>query len=180
MMRIGRWMVLVGMVVIGGCVVTSKNASFGEAQGIEDISGVRNLSRDGDIWFAGQPTEEGLGNLKNAGISRIVNFRTDAEMVDAVGFDEIGVVGKLGMTYESIPFRGNTVDVEHADALAKALSRSTEPTLLHCGSSNRVGAVWAIYLNYHKNVASEEAIRLGRLAGMTSSAVEDRVRQHLK
>lgn len=174
------WLVLACVWLAGGCAVTSKQTQMGGAEKIESVAGVRNLSRDGDIWFAGQPTEDGLANLKRAGVRRVINLRTDEEMTEKVEFDEVSAVRELGMDYVSIPFRGGTVDVQHADELARVLSQSNEPTLLHCGSSNRVGAVWAIYQHRHNNVSVDEAIRLGRAAGMTSEGVEDRARQILK
>ncbi len=178
MLKLGvRWTAAaVAVWLVGGCAVTNKGPAIGTAERVEGMSGVVNLSRDGDVWFAGQPTEAGLSNLKNAGVTRVINLRTEAEMSEKVGFDEAAVARELGMDYVSIPFRGGAVDVEHADQLAKVLSESDDATLLHCGSSNRVGAVWAIYLNKHRAVATEDAIRLGQAAGMTSPALEQRVR----
>ena len=47
--------------------------------------------------------------------------------------------------------------------------------LLHCASSNRVGAVWAAYRN-GKGADIEAAIAEGKAAGMRAPAFEEAVR----
>ena len=48
---------------------------------------------------------------------------------------------------------------------------------LHCASSNRVGASWALYQAQRKGVPAEDAIEMGKAAGLTS--LESRVRSVL-
>ena len=61
------------------------------------------------------------------------------------GFDEKKTVETLGMSYVSLPVAGAPgVTYENATALDKILRDAPKPVLLHCSSSNRVGALLAL------------------------------------
>ncbi len=92
-------------------------------------------------------------------------------------FDEAALVRELGMEYVAIPVTPATFGPSDADDLKEVLSRTTGPVLLHCGSSNRVGAVWAMYLHRHRGVGLDEAIELGRKAGMRSEVLVETIRR---
>jgi uncharacterized protein (TIGR01244 family) len=67
---------------------------------------------------------------------------------------------------------------EQVAAFAKVVEDpSTYPILLHCHSSNRVGAMWALY-RAAAGVPAEIAIQEGRTVGMKSSR-EGAVREQL-
>src|SRR5215510_4572173 len=59
-----------------------------------------------DMFIAGQPTEKALRELKNKGVTTVVNLRMPEEMA-RVGFDEAALVKELGMKYVYIPMRGS-------------------------------------------------------------------------
>jgi len=151
-------------------------ASFGPAQPVADWSGVKNLSHSGDMYFAGQPTVEGLDAAKERGVKVVVNLRSEREM-KALEFDEAAQMKRLGMEYVNIPITPDTFGPEDADRLKNVLAKTSGPVLLHCGSSDRVGAVWAMYLNRHRGVALDEAIDQGRKAGMRSDRLVEIVKK---
>ena len=138
-----------------------------------------HLSRAGNVFFAGQPDRAALDDASANNVTTIINTRTDPEIApDRLGFDEPGVVRSLGLGYMPIPFAGDALGIEHADALARALEGvpADRCALIHCGSSNRVGALWALYLARHRGVPVDEAIEHGRGAGLRSGELESRVR----
>jgi protein tyrosine phosphatase (PTP) superfamily phosphohydrolase (DUF442 family) len=59
-----------------------------------------------DMFLAGQPTENGLRELRDRGVKVVVNLRTPEEM-KAIPFDEAALVSALGMKYVYLPVRGD-------------------------------------------------------------------------
>ena len=91
------------------------------------------------------------------------------------GFKEVKTSNKvadwfqnLGMEYVALPISGrNSINFENAMTLAQILNSYDQPVLVHCGTSNRVGALLA--LREKINGASiEDALKFGRSAGMTT------------
>jgi uncharacterized protein (TIGR01244 family) len=126
------------------------------------------------ITAAGQPNENGLKELADSGYAAVIDLRTEGE---DRGLDEQAVVESLGMDYVSLPIAGRgALNLENAEKLDHILSQYDEPVLVHCGSSNRVGALFA--LREKTNGADDEdALAFGRSAGMTS--LEDTVKERL-
>ncbi len=126
------------------------------------------------ITAAGQPKEAGLKKLAEDGYVAVIDLRTVGE---DRGMDEQGIVENLGMEYVSLPIAGmNAINFENANKLDRILSKYDRPVLVHCGSSNRVGALLA--LREKMNGANDEdALAFGRSAGMTT--LEDTVRARL-
>lgn len=123
------------------------------------------------ITTAAQPSPEQLEALADAGFTTVINLRTDAEM----DFDEGGQVQSLGMNYHSIPI-GSAADVneETARQLDAYLAAADGPVLVHCASSNRVGALFAVR-EHLAGADSETALAKGKAAGLTS--LEPRARE---
>lgn len=126
--------------------------------------------QENQVFSSGQPTEEQLGVLADAGIMHIISLRTEGE----IDWDEAAVVESLGMEFHSLPVSGATLNSENAQSLENLLaSLDGQPTLLHCGSSNRVGALKAIFAR-DSGTSVEESLAIGRQWGMTG--LEERVR----
>ena len=117
------------------------------------------------ITAAGQPNEEGLKELADDGYAAVIDLRTAGE---DRGLNEQNVVEDLGMDYVSLPIAGRgAINFENAKKLDQILGKYDEPVLVHCGSSNRVGALFA--LREKMNGANDDdALAFGRSAGMTS------------
>jgi uncharacterized protein (TIGR01244 family) len=167
-------------VAMSGCATTLSCSPIGRAEQLEEPSGVSYLSRDGGVYFGGQPTRDGLRAMGELGVKMVINLRPDVEMEDRVAFDEPALVGELGMRYETIPVAGPSLGVAEAERLAEILGETSGPVLLHCGSSNRVGGLWALYLNRSRGYEPDDAIALGRAAGLRSDHLEEVVRAAMK
>ena len=127
------------------------------------------------VLSGGQPSAADLARLKEKGFGTIINLRTESE---DMGFDEATEAETLGLNYVSIPIStGDGLTVENATKLRMVLGQSKAPVLVHCGSGNRVGALFAIgaYLIDEKSL--ESAISEGRAAGLTR--LEPKVRDIL-
>lgn len=125
---------------------------------------------------AGQPDQEQVEALWEAGASAFISLRPTTEggagweeayaSAEGVGFSRLPISGAESLTREN---------VEHfAELLA---DYEGEPLVVYCASSNRVGAMLALKAHWHDGVAPEEALAIGRDAGMTS--LEGSVRELL-
>ena len=123
---------------------------------------------------AGQPDAATLKVFAENGYAAVIDLRTAGE---DRGLDEQAVVEELGMTYVAMPVGRHGITFENAQALDKLLAEFDEPVLLHCGSSNRVGALLALRASI-KGADDDEALQIGRKAGLTS--LEPAVRGALK
>jgi protein tyrosine phosphatase (PTP) superfamily phosphohydrolase (DUF442 family) len=94
------------------------------------------------ITAAGQPSAAALDAVAKAGYKSVIDLRA---LTEDRGFDEKATVEGLGMSYVSLPVDGaGGVSYANAGELDKLLAELPKPILLHCASSNRVGALLAL------------------------------------
>lgn len=125
------------------------------------------------ITAAGQPDEAAFKVFADRGYAAVVDLRTDGE---SRGLDEKTVVEGLGMDYVSLPIGGDGISFENAKELDKLIESYDEPVLIHCASSNRVGALLALRAS-QQGANDEEAIEIGKKGGL--SRLEPIVREVL-
>jgi uncharacterized protein (TIGR01244 family) len=120
----------------------------------------------------GQPTLEQLDAASAQGIKTVINLRTPGE-------SEIGQadVEARGMTYVALPIASDGLTAENAAAFAAAIDAAERPAIVHCGSGNRVGALFALKAYYQDGADTDAAVELGNTAGLTR--MEPAVREHL-
>lgn len=127
------------------------------------------------ILTGGQPSPAELEAVRDAGFETVINLRRPGERGTQ---GEAERVGELGMRYVSIPVAGaDGLTEENARALAAALALASGPVLVHCGSSNRVGALFALKAFHLDGASPEQALEIGRAAGLTR--LEGAVREKL-
>lgn len=124
----------------------------------------------------GQPDAMQLRELAEAGVRHVINLRP----VEEQGEDEAPVVERLGMGYHYLPVAGpqdvSRETVAKLDAVLREIG--DEPTLFHCATSNRVGALLALHAAWHAGADTEVALEAGRRGGLTR--LEPLVRQLLE
>ncbi len=119
-------------------------------------------------WIgAGQPDEARLTEVVAVG-ARVISLRLEAEdpfaeqeLVEGLG----GVFIRYptqGSYYQEVAFREGMYDLYDAQI------EQGGPVYLHCASSNRVGAAWALYHAERLGLPAEEALELGKAAGLSS------------
>lgn len=114
----------------------------------------------GDNRYVGsQPDADDFAELKAAGITKVINFRTPPEM-DDLGFDEPQILEDLGIEYVHIPMGGDEYGYtsEQVDALVSALDDPNEKVLLHCTIGWRASIVTVAYLVREEGVPLDEAM----------------------
>lgn len=139
-----------------------------------DLPNLRQV--DKQLYSAGQPSPEQLRQLAEAGVRTVVNLCAANES----DWDESARVGELGMHYVHLPICGpQDVCAERARALDQVLADAGNyPVLVHCGSGNRVGALFALRARHCTGCTAEEALVIGRRAGL--SGLEPHVRACLQ
>ncbi len=126
-----------------------------------------------NVVTGGQPTVEGLQQASELGFRTVINLRTPGE--SPIGQE---AVEAAGMSYVSIPVSGASgLTRENAQALAEALNQAEGPVLVHCGSGNRVGALFALKAYHVDNASPEAALAVGIESGLTR--LKPAVRKHL-
>jgi uncharacterized protein (TIGR01244 family) len=94
------------------------------------------------VTTAGQPSADALSAIAAQGYKTVIDLRPQSE---DHGFDEKKTVETLGMSYVSLPVAGAAgVTYANATTLDKLLRDAPKPVLVHCSTSNRVGALLAL------------------------------------
>ncbi|MCA9197734.1 MAG: methyltransferase domain-containing protein [Planctomycetales bacterium] len=136
----------------------------------------KNVHQCGNLFLAGQPTEEDFANLRQNGVTRIITLRADSE----IDFDEAAKSKAAGLEFVSMPIDSpDAITDDFLGELRKLLSDKGKPTLLHCGSANRVGAVWMAHRVLDEGVDLETALAEAKEVGLRSEAMESRVKEYI-
>ena len=128
------------------------------------------------LLTGGQITEQQLEEAAAAGYRTVVNLRTVSE---EGAWDEGPKVEELGMRYVHIPVAGvEGITEENARRMNEVISDPKAlPAIVHCGSGNRVGALFALKAFHIDGADAETALGIGREAGLTK--LEEAVKEIL-
>ncbi len=163
------YIIIFSAAILGGCTESnlSSEQSKQEIVALKIIDIPNAKTPLPNVLTGGQPTLEQFEQAAAAGYKTVINLRTTNE---AVTGNEAEEVAKLGMQYVAIPIAGKEgLSKDNADALMSAIQKySADPVIVHCGSGNRVGALFAIDAKFNKNQTVEEAIETGVRSGLTS------------
>ncbi len=120
------------------------------------------------LVMAGQPSEARVAELAASGFDLIVSINPAAK---APAFDEAAVVRGAGLAYKHLPVSKKTVlDVgvrEQAYKILDEIEAADTKTYFHCSTSNRCGALWALYQAERKQLSAAEALAEGKRVGLT-------------
>lgn len=125
-----------------------------------------------DMFIGGQPTEKALRDLKEKGVTTVVNLRMPEEMT-RVGFDEAAVLKELGITDIRIPMRGSAefpYGPAQLDTFAAAMASAKGKVLLHCTVAWRASHLWAAYLIRDRGVPVSTALSQARMINLRDDA----------
>jgi len=165
---IGNWLAL--SACAGDIDVAPSSPLMVDLNNVVETGVVRPVN---GITAAGQPDEAALAVFANNGYVAVLDLRTAGE---ERGLDEKAVVEGLGMDYVLLPVDRDGISFENAESLDKLIRSYEAPVLVHCASSNRVGALLALRasLGGADDVA---ALEIGKQGGLKS--LEGQVREIL-
>lgn len=138
------------------------------------LPSVKNFSNpESNRYRSGQPNSEEFKILAKKGVKHVINLRPPQETPDA---NEAAQVTSAGMAYYNIPISSaDDLTIENVRIIDDILSKAGEENvLIHCASSNRVGAIMALRAAWLQNVPHAQAIKKGKEWGLTrlQSSVE--------
>lgn len=141
------------------------------------LGSTRNVHQCGDLFLAGQFGPDDIDKLKAAGIKRVISLRTDGE----IDWDQKSALDDAELEFLVFPFR-DPKDLNDSvfDGVRKLLAENDKPTLFHCGSANRVGAVWMAYRVLDQDVDLETAKKEAKTVGLRTPAYEEKALEYIQ
>lgn len=137
-----------------------------------DTHGIANATfPEKGVMAAAQPTGEQLQVLAEEGYRTVIDLRAADE---PRGYDEIEAAKANGLTYVNLPVTLESLDQGTIDRFVETMDEAEKPILLHCASSNRVGALWYAYL-VEKGMAPAEALEKGQAAGLKNPELTKKI-----
>ncbi len=116
---------------------------------------------------AGQPSGLAWRPLAEAGYRTVVDLRGPEE---PRGHDEPQEVRAAGLEYVAIPVQQQTLGDAEFDAFREVMrDPARRPVLVHCATSNRVGALLLPYFALDEKMSLNDATLLAQRAGLRSA-----------
>ena len=129
------------------------------------------------VLFGGQPTEAQLEAMAADGLAFVLDLRAEGENR---GFDETAALQSLDIPYVNLPVDADRLaQPETFERFIDTMKKLDGPTLVHCASGNRVGALYYAYLVAGKGMDREQALSRAQEMGLRSSALEKAVDRYL-
>lgn len=169
------------LTIAAAAVLTSAGLSAQVTKG--DIAGVRNFSRvDATVGCAGATDPSAMAALKKEGFVSVVNLRVASEQGADVEAGRAAAQA-AGLKYIHLPFNAAAPDSAVVDAfLATVADKSNQPVFIHCGSANRVGAVWmikrALQDGWDVDKARTEAVAIGLTSAPLTAFATEYIKTH--
>lgn len=109
------------------------------------------------IATAGQPTEQQIVAIKDAGYQVLINLAPLAKLETTLPH-ESSLVESLGMEYVHIPVIWNKPTLEDFDRFAQVMQANTNrPVFVHCAGNFRVSAFMYLYRRLYQNIDESQA-----------------------
>ncbi len=165
-----------------GCSTSSKEPAGAAARPAvvlqaRTCGSVERLHALGDDYLGSQPSAEDLRQATADGIKTVISLRHAAELKD---FDEEAAVRALGLEFVRIPWNGPAeLDDAVFDGARAALRDATRPVYVHCGSGNRVAAVWIPYRVLDQGLDLEAAVAEAKVVGLKTPEFEAKARDYV-
>jgi uncharacterized protein (TIGR01244 family) len=150
------------------------------AQQKMERAGITNYTKVDAVVACGGATEtSALEGLKNDGFKAVINLRQASE--PGANIPENSARAKaLGLNYVHIPFNAQAPEQKSVDDfLAAVANKANQPVYVHCGSANRVGAVWLVKRVLQDGWTIEKATEEAKLIGLRSAPLEKFALQYI-
>lgn len=129
----------------------SSPAAVADAEGIDNLRVV-----DDRLLRGAAPSEQGLRDLADLGVTTVVDLRAEADLTDRGA-----LLAELGIELFHLPIRdGQLPTAAQAAELLRIVAESEGKVFLHCGAGvGRTGALTAYYLNATGQAEGADALR---------------------
>jgi len=138
-----------------------------------DLGGIRNFTRvDATVACAGATPVEAIAALKREGFASILNLRKASEPGADVEASRAAAEA-VGLEYIHLPFDSSAPDPEVVTEFLAAVSdQANQPVFVHCGSANRVGALWLVKRVMRDGWTIAQATAEAKAIGLRSETLE--------
>jgi uncharacterized protein (TIGR01244 family) len=173
--------VAASVIALSAIIVVPSMAQVKKAE----IPGINNYSRvDATVGCGGATQPAAMAELKKEGFTSVINLRVASE--EGANVDAGRAAAQAaGLKYIHLPFEVAKPDpmlVENF--LAAVADKGNQPVYIHCGSANRVGAVWMIKRvlqdGWDIDQARQEAEAIGLTNARLKTFATDYIQSHKK
>ena len=139
----------------------------------QERPGIVNFSRVDAVVACGGATEtSALDGLAKDGFKSVINLRLASEANANIELNAAHA-RSLRLNYIHIPFNAAQPEPKVLDEfLAAIANKANQPAYVHCGSANRVGAVWLVKRVLQDGWTIEKATEEAKLIGLRSEPLE--------
>ena len=139
----------------------------------QERAGIVNFSRVDAVVACGGATEtSALDGLAKDGFKSVINLRMASEANANIELNAAHA-RSLGLKYIHIPFNAAQPEPKVLDEFLAAIgNKANQPAYVHCGSANRVGAVWLAKRVLQDGWTVEKATEEAKLIGLRSEPLE--------
>ena len=139
----------------------------------QERAGIVNFSRVDAVVACGGATETtALDGLAKDGFKSVINLRMASEANANIELNAAHA-RSLGLNYIHIPFNAAQPEPKVLDQFLGAIAnKANQPAYVHCGSANRVGAVWLAKRVLQDGWTVAKATEEAKLIGLRSEPLE--------
>jgi uncharacterized protein (TIGR01244 family) len=132
-------MLAVTTAIVAATAIAGAQVKKGEMEGVTNFSRV-----DATVGCGGATKPTAMAALKQNGFASVINLRLATESGADIDAGR-SAAQAAGLKYIHLPFDAANPDPKVVENFLAAVSdTSNQPVYIHCGSANRVGAVWMI------------------------------------
>src|SRR5215813_9198302 len=146
-----------------------------------EMPGVRNYSRvDATVGCGGAVDPSAMSALKKEGYVSVINLRLPNEEGANVDAGR-AAAQSAGLKYIHLPFNAAAPDPKVvSEFLGAVADKSNQPVFIHCGSANRVGAMWMIKRVLQDGWTVERAQAEGEAIGLQNPQLKEFAANYIK
>jgi uncharacterized protein (TIGR01244 family) len=143
-------------------------------------AGIVNYTKVDAVVACGGATEtNALEALKTDGFKAVINLREASEAGANIEANAARAKA-LGLNYIHLPLNGQSPDPKIVDAfLAAVADKANQPVFIHCGSANRVGAVWLVKRVLQDGWPIDKATEEAKMIGLRSAPLEEFAKKYI-
>jgi uncharacterized protein (TIGR01244 family) len=147
--------------------------TFAVAQEKQTRAGITNYTKVDAVVACGGATDiAALDGLKADGFKSVINLRLATENGANVPESEAKAKA-LGLNYFHLPLSGASPDPAIVDQFLTVVSnKANQPVFIHCGSANRVGAVWMVKRVLQDGWPVDKATTEAKAIGLSAPGLE--------
>ena len=140
----------------------------------QEFAGIQRYSRvDATVGCGGQTDPSAMAALKKEGYVSVINLRLATEQGAQIEQSRTAAQS-AGLKYIHLPFDGASPDPKIVSAFLDAVAdKGNQPVYIHCGTANRVGAVWMIKRALQDGWPVEKAQAEGEAIGLSSPRLKE-------